>query len=418
VLAAEQAAVQEALIKALRRKRAKDASGVAAGERFDTALKAVSDAAEDLVDPINETLRGAAGSVESLQLATPEDWAQVVWSLNFRLKTADLEPIDFQLHGSGNQSQAMHQMLYFLDTRFAASFGWHQATIWALEEPESFLHADLKNELIAFLDDRTQGDRFQAILTTHDLVVAAGGDERQWIYAVSGDTQAESVTPAELADRSISQGVSAFVHPLHLSAMKPTLLLEGPSDVWYVEEAYRRAARANPWEIRHLGMIERDTTGGKEGIRRYLKANQAALRARPSRSPVIVVLDWEVSEGEVNGLNELISTQHPWSSATRWPVDRSNPDLADSWVGIERFLATPLVETTATANPDAGMTRTVGENPRWELAPQRKDVAKKLLLAECGNRDLRDDLSFIIDLLDWLDGRLPRSGTAQPIPAL
>ncbi len=417
VLVAEQAAVQEALIKALRRKRTKDATGAAVGERFDAALKAMSDAAEALVEPINAGLRNAAGPIESLQLATPEDWAQVIWSLAFQLKATGMEPIAFPLHGSGSQSQAMYQMLFFLDTQFAASFGWHQATIWAIEEPESFLHADLKNELVSFLIEKSSGDRFQALVTTHDLVVASAAAERQWIELVSGDSRAEPLTALELADRSISAGISSFVHPLHLTAMKPTLLLEGPSDVWYVNEAYRQAGRTNPWDLRYLDEIETGAGGGKDSLKKYLKTNQAALRARPSQSPVVVVLDWEVKEGEVQEFSKLVAA-HPFSSAARWPADKSNPDLADSWVGIERYLGTDLVEATASAHPGAGMTKTVAANPVWELAPKRKDEAKGWLINECQTRNDRDDLAYLIALLDWLEAQLPSVGAQAPIPGM
>jgi energy-coupling factor transporter ATP-binding protein EcfA2 len=417
VLLAEQAAVQEELIKAVRRKRTKDGTGTVVGERFDAALEAMSDAAGALVEPINAGIRNAAGPIESLQLATPEDWAQVVWSLTFQLKATGMEPLSFPLHGSGSQSQAMYQMLYFLDTQFAASFGWHQATVWALEEPESFLHADLKNELVMFLIEKCAGDRFQALLTTHDLVIASAATERQWIELASGDSRATALTAPQLADRSISAGISTFVHPLHLTAMKPTLLLEGPSDVWYTAEAYRHAGRINPWDIRYLDEIEHGAGGGKDPLKKYLKSNQAALRARPTQSPVVVVLDWEVSEDEVRRVNDLLAA-HPLSSATRWPADKANPKLAASWVGIERFLGTDLVVATATASPNSGMTMTVGVAPMWELAPQRKNEAKALLLKECQKRNEKVDLDHLIALLDWLEAQLPSVGGQTPIPGV
>jgi hypothetical protein len=417
VLAAEQASVQEALIKALRRRRRRDPSGEGAAQRFDAALEAMAEAAQALVEPINSALGSGSGSIESFQLATPDAWEQVVWSLAFQLKASDLEAIDFSLHGSGSQAQAMYQLLYALDSRYSASFGWHQATVWAIEEPESFLHADLRNELVVFFLDKTSEPRFQALLTTHDLVIAAAAGVRQWIHLDAGDSQAEALTSTELAARSISEGVSTFVHPLHLTAMKPTLLLEGPYDVWYVSEAYRHAGRTNPWDIRYLDDIEQGAGGGKESLKKYLKANQAALKARPAQSPVVVVLDWEVTTSETNSVNELVSV-HPTSSATRWPSDKANPDLGESWVGIERFLGTRLVSAVASDHPDAGITTTVGEPPRWELAPQRKNQAKQLLLAECRTRDDPDDVWPIIDSLDWLEQQLPTPGAQLPIPAV
>ena len=123
VLVLQRAALQEALITSLRRRRTRDAAGAVAGARFDEALNAVADAAGALVGPINEILGRTGGPVELLELATPEDWAEVVWALAFKLKAEGLEPLDSRVHGSGSQSQVMYQMLHFLDTRFGSSFG-------------------------------------------------------------------------------------------------------------------------------------------------------------------------------------------------------------------------------------------------------------------------------------------------------
>ena len=377
----------------------------------------MADAAGALVGPINEILGRTGGPVELLELATPDDWAEVVWALAFKLKAEGLEPLDSRVHGSGSQSQVMYQMLHFLDTRFGSSFGWHQATVWAVEEPESFLHSDLKNELAAFFTDGAISERFQVFVTTHDLVFAAAAEQRQWITLEGGDSTAQSLTASNLADRSISEGVSPFVHPLNLTAMKPTLLLEGPSDVWYVNEAYRHAGRTNPWEVRYLKDVDPAATGGKDALKQYLKANQAALRARPTQSPVVAILDWEVKDGEAESVRTLIEAHHR-STASRWRADDANPDLAESWVGIERYLATELVEAVASAHPDAGMTRQAGGSTLWELAPQKKDRAKKLLITACADRDQPDDLQRIIDLLPWLESFLGPPASQAPLPGL
>ena len=254
-------------------------------------------------------------------------------------------------------------------------------------------------------------------LTTHDLVFAAAAEQRQWITLEGGDSTAQSLTASNLADRSISEGVSPFVHPLNLTAMKPTLLLEGPSDVWYVNEAYRHAGRTNPWEVRYLKDVDPAAAGGKDALKQYLKVNQAALRARPTQSPVVAILDWEVKDGELESIRTLIEV-HPRSTASRWRADDANADLAESWVGIERYLATALVEAVASAHPDAGMTRQAGGSTLWELAPQKKDKAKRLLITVCAERDQPDDLRRIIDLLPWLESLLGPPPSQAPLPGL
>ncbi|HEX2343851.1 MAG TPA: hypothetical protein VHI98_25495, partial [Vicinamibacterales bacterium] len=84
----------------------------------------------------------------------------------------------------------MYLLIHFLDTQFSQGFGWHQATIWALEEPESFLHADLKNQLASFLVDATRQPRFQALVTTHELLFAGAGDLRDEVGLDGGETTA------------------------------------------------------------------------------------------------------------------------------------------------------------------------------------------------------------------------------------
>lgn len=149
LLQSESSALQEALIVALKTKRARQ--GGPGPAQVDALLADMAEAAKDLVAPITKTLASSPGHIEGLDLATPGDWAEVIWSLVLRMRSADVRPLEVGLHGSGNQTFLMYLLISFLDTRFGQQFGWHQATIWAVEEPESFLHADLENELVAFL---------------------------------------------------------------------------------------------------------------------------------------------------------------------------------------------------------------------------------------------------------------------------
>src|SRR3546814_5309516 len=69
-------------------------------------------------------------------------------------------------------------MLRDIDTDYSRQFGWRQATVWAVEEPESGLHHDLQTRLSKKLIEWTsdQGRRLQVFTTTHSPVVAMSAD--------------------------------------------------------------------------------------------------------------------------------------------------------------------------------------------------------------------------------------------------
>lgn len=342
----------------------------------------------------------------------------MAWSLGLRLLAKDVRPLDAAMHGSGNQTFLMYLLIRFIDTQFRQGFGWHQTTIWAVEEPESFLHADLKNQLAAFLVGATRQPRFQAFVTTHDLLFAGAADVRHEVGLDGGETTAAQYEMSELADRTLASGVTGYIHPLALTQPKPTLIVDGPLDVFYLEHTYRKANRLNPWDIRCLETLDPDLGGsGKDKLKQYLKNSKGPLRARPSASPVIVLLDWEDSENERQAFADLL-IEHPTSTAVVWPQDLSNPRLGSSFRGIERFLGTALVEHVANQQPNLGITQTVANPPIFELQPPRRSAVKQALARECEGRDNVQDVQPLIGALDWLDSNIPGRAQQPRLPSV
>lgn len=221
----------------------------------------------------------------------------------------------------------------------------------------------------------------------------------------------------ELAERTLASGATHFVHPLNLTPPKPTLLVDGPYDAFYLEEAYRREGRTNPWHIAALEQLDPTVTGGgKDAIRKYLRQNQGPRRARPRASPVVVLLDWESSEDERRGIAQLLEA-HPESNAIVWPQDRVNAELGETFRGSERFVSTDLVEAAAQAAPGRGIVRDPA-TAIYELLPQQKTQAKRALVDTCRVRNQTDDLRIIIDLLPWLEARIPQLAAQAPLPGL
>jgi hypothetical protein len=404
LLRSENPALQEALMIALKKMRSQKGAGTPA--EVDALLRDMGDGAKTLMKPIADALASSPGHIEGVELATPTDWAEVIWSIGIKLRAADVKSLDIGLHGSGNQTFLAYVLLAFLDTRFGQRFGWHQSTVWGVEEPESFLHADLKNQLAGFLVSSCDGPRFQGILTTHDLLFAAASDSNYEVTLKQGATETEAVPTLELSNRTLASGVTPFVHPLNLTAPKPTLLVDGPFDAYYLTEAYIRSGRTNPWDIRSLETLDPQSgTGGRDNIKKYLKQNKGPLQARPLTSPVIVLLDWEDTPAQQEAVQELLNI-HPSSKSIVWQVGDGNAELGDSFHGIERFLGTALVADVG-VDADVGVVRRHADPPTWELMPAKRTSAKQELRRRCEERNEIEDLRPIIGALNWLESHIP-----------
>lgn len=418
LLRSEIGALQQSLITELRLRRSRQTKTAPPVGDVDALLKEMSDAATDLVEPLSDVIAAAPGHVQGIEIATPSDWAEVVWSLALRLQAKDVRALDVAMHGSGNQTFLMYVLIHFIDTQFRQGFGWHQATVWAIEEPESFLHADLKNQLAAFLVQTTRHPRFQAVLTTHDLLFAGAADVRHEVTLDGGEAKATQYEMAELADRTLASGVTGYVHPLSLAQPKPMLIVDGPLDVFYVEEAYRRSKRLNPWDIRCLETLDPTLGGsGKTALKQYLKNNKGPLRARPSASPVVILLDWEDSENERQTFSKLVE-DHPTSTAIVWPTDLANPSLGKSFRGIERFLGTKLIEVIAQRQSQLGITQTLTTPPVFEVQPSQKSAVKQALAKECKARNRSADVAPLAQALKWLDSHIKGKSEQPPLPAI
>ena len=81
------------------------------------------------------------------------------------MKVKDAE-IDDASQGSGIQSLLMFETLSLIDRDYFQKFGWRQAAIWAVEEPESSLHSSWKREwqitLVVLRVTRKTGSKFSA----------------------------------------------------------------------------------------------------------------------------------------------------------------------------------------------------------------------------------------------------------------
>lgn len=332
-----------ALRDALVRRVAKKAKGSEA--TFESLRETSVSLISSMVERV-QTLQPDAGKV---RLATPTSWRDMIFAFGYMLDQDGTELEDI-LQGSGLQSLLMLETLYLIDQDYFQKFGWRQAAVWAIEEPESSLHTSLEVQVAALLQRiaSVSASRLQILCTTHSDLMIQYADGS--LFAEGTGTGTSFSAPADrrtALDRASHAGISRWVHPLLYFPLDPLILVEGSFDRVFIEEAFRVLRPTRPVRIADLADLGESDSGGVEKLLAYVKQNAAAIRARAYDSPVIVVLDWDAST-KAPAFEKPFSASDPYK-VTVWSEGNANPMLGASFRGIERFYPDRLVEAAESA---------------------------------------------------------------------
>jgi predicted ATPase len=363
----------------------------------DDQIGRIREAAMQLMRPIAERMLRATGEVRDVELAVPGDWRELLWAFGLRVQAGQSESFEASMHGSGVQSVLAYSVLQMLDTSFRSSFGWRKGAIWAVEEPESFLHSDLQASLARSFADYADGSALQIFLTTHSTAFLGTARAGVSVGMAQPSSDVEWCERQKLLALANSSGVTPFTHPLHAGPLKPLLLVEGRSDRALLARAYEAHADPCPYEILALEDLESDLTGGVDQIVSYLRHNGSALRARPNASPVVALLDWEVTDAKLEQVRKALS-DHRTSVAQRLPPDARNVDLSANFTGIEAFLSTAFFEFLASRGALSLKLPGPGTAASWRYDVDRGELkkAKQQLHRALASRDDVSDVAPLI----------------------
>jgi len=259
------------------------------------AFEAFKETSSALISSVTQHIREACPQIGEVRLATPDSWQDLAFLFAYKLATNGVETDDVA-QGSGIQSLLMLETLALIDRDFFQRFGWKQAAIWALEEPESSLHNILEARVAKYLSDlssETNG-RLQIVATTHSDLVLQYADRAAFAKQNNKGTSfvlgEDKKLVLEEASRS---GISRWVHPLLWSPLSPLVLVEGKYDHAFLQEAFRLLGVRRSINVSFLELLEGGpVTGGVESLIKYLKSHFGAVRNRVSSAPVVVVLIW------------------------------------------------------------------------------------------------------------------------------
>ncbi|WP_415676904.1 AAA family ATPase [Tsukamurella hominis] len=357
---------------------------------------------EDVATAVSKGISG-----RTLKSALPTDFADLAFDLAIRSIDPDGHARSPELEGSGTQQFMFLHLLNLADrTARGAGFGWLQGHIWAIEEPESFLHAGLRQryatDLFAYSDD----PRRQIFLTTHQDEFVRVGDSAIVARTSASGTIFNRLTPKLAIEQSNKEAVTAYRHPLLQYSDQPLVLVEGKFDAQYIRQGLDAAGIKPRWRLADPDDLTGDATGG-DAFKQYLRYNSAAIKSRPDSAPILVVRDWETNDA--NSYRTYLKG-HRYSTVVTMPSDLCTSELGTGWSGIERYLPLDFVESMVPEEDLLRRSNGVIEPEKSSLNSHKQAMARAFDIAEHPGANL-------ISLAKWIDERVSEMLAEVPTEA-
>ena len=396
IIRREQQALRDVLVRRLARYK----------KQSEAVFQGLRETAETLVQAVSDDIKKFAPDVQKVRLATAASLADLAFQFGYKLEEGGLV-MDENEQGSGMQSLLMFESLHLIDRDYFQQFGWKQAAIWAVEEPESSLNTALEARTAHFLSRiaKEHGGRLQIIGTTHsDLMIQYGGQgyyiEKAAIRGKWMESTAVPMSTKDLLEHSSRYGVSRWVNPLLLFPLEPVVLVEGKTDRDFLNQCFRALRVVNSPRVTCLEDVKNDATkGGVETLLAFVKENADVIRARNSYAKVCVLIDWD-SASKISSFTAACKTSDPFV-AMAWDIKEanSNPFLAQTFKGIERFYPDSVLNAAKSVRSDLFYT-----NPKGTTTVKKDELTTvKKILSEHVNMGITEaDAQFAKPLIQRL----------------
>lgn len=313
-------------------------------------IEALTAAAGRLLKDASTAMDAAGSPLTAPSVATAATLGEMLTMAGFQASGRHGAAVADEDWGAGHQAFFLYQLLHALDTNYGRFFGWRQAVVWGVEEPESGLHRDLETRLANQLRvwAKSSKSKLQIIGSTHSAIFTMAADTGYWVELTGAETTVDRRPISKLSRAAEVEGVSGWVHPVLSFPWNPVVLVEGYLDV----EALAHVAALTGYEqLRILTLPNLDAGergNGKDSITSYLKRNQGLVQNRPREAPLIVLLDWEVSPQELQTARNAYGAGGQ-NHVLRMESSHCHPRLGTDFKGIERFYPPSVVERAHTA---------------------------------------------------------------------
>jgi len=345
------------------------------GDKHSKALlDSLSAAAGRMLQSADRSMKAAGAPLTAPTIAIGETLGEMLTMSGFQAIGGNARPVQDEEWGAGHQAFFMHEVLHTLDTNYGRFFGWRQATVWGVEEPESSLHRDLETRLAGLFRNwaNDEDSRLQILLTTHSPVFSMVSDVGYWSELSGPESEFTRTTIPELTRKAEVHGVSGWTHPVLSFPWNPVVLVEGQIDV---DVLYHVSRIAGLEHLRFLSLPELDSDekrGGKDPIRSYLKRNAQIVANRPREAPLMVLLDWDVSTSELTAMADAYGVEGK-ASVLRMNSTYCDALLGEDFRGIERFYPPKIVSD---AHSGGELVLGVAKGKPYSISPTQMKSAK------------------------------------------
>jgi len=325
----------------------------------------INDISEKFIKDINNHFKNIFPDTDKISLATPTSWKDIAFLFGYKILSGGVE-IDDIYQGSGIQSILMFETFHLIDKDNYKQFGWRQASIWAIEEPESSLHSSLEVVFSKYLSEvsNEQNNRLQIFATSHSEFIAQYSDNL--IYTEKENNETKFIhypDKKEGINKLAKSGISKWIHPLLYHPLDPIILVEGKYDYIFWKEALKYFRTKRSVEVTYLEKFDKGQgSGGAERIYSYIKNNVRAIKARPNNAPIILVLDWD-QRNKDQKYHRLFQNNDPFKILI-WPEEYLNPKIDESFKGIERAYSNRIIEKAIQKGAQISTIRT-GNDEKW-----------------------------------------------------
>lgn len=369
-------------------------------------------AAARMLSNASNSLNNAGAPLEEVSMATPNSIGEMLSMTGFRAKGTHGGIVQDEDWGTGHQAFFLYQVLYALDTNYARFFGWRQATIWGVEEPESALHRDLETRLAGLLRDWTadKNSRLQILQTTHSPIFTMASDVGYWAESISGATELTFLPIPELTKAAEQKGVSGWMHPALAFPWNPVVLVEGPIDATALNHA---ASIAGLDHLRFLTLpnLEDGEASGKDALINYMRRNNQLISNRQKHAPLLALLDWEVSDQDIKRARAAYGA---YGDRLVLRADQNHADtkMGSDFSGIERFYPIEIIEDAYSSN-EINIGKASGQP--YSVSSSQLRQAKGKLLTRLLKINDKNKLRPLIEIVKDIDRAIRATATNQPI---
>lgn len=352
----------------------------------EAVFQAIEKTSEALIQSLQSAVHEACPDVGAIRLATPLSWQDLIFAFGYKLRMKDSE-LDDIAQGSGIQSLLMLETLSLIDRDYFQKFGWRQAAIWAVEEPESSLHTSLEAKVAAYLAKIAMGaeSRLQVFCTTHSDLMLQNTDRSFFVTMSDGKSIFEACDRKAVLEKAARLGISRWTHPILHYPLHPIVLVEGKYDHAFMHQAFKMLAPQKTLHVTYLELLHGGSiTGGIDEMLKYIKANISAIKCRGAEAPVVALLDWDSAKKEQE-FRKIFSDGDPFKVAV-WPETACNPRLGKSFHGIERHLPDRIIDSADAEIQVIGVkadgTKTVSKDDYGKLKERAFQIIQQGVTAE------------------------------------